>query len=291
MAILAKDAASEAKQRSTCREPNIMQNFDITRWVGRWYIYSRHDHHFERGCDCMNTDVQAIDATSLRILSCCQMSALSNDTQTCDVGVNYAKLINPEKKDGDFKTTRVGVTAESRAWIIYTDYDNYGIVSGCDNFSDTEELETFWILSRDKTISPSDATKIDEVLKANNFERSRIINQRHGENVKDSNRTQTCGFGVDFARIADPEKMDGDFFYTISGVPTESRLWIVDTDYENYGIIDGCARVSDTEEQELLWILSRDKIITSTEESHIDKVLADNNFDQSLIVKQKQGRH
>lgn len=65
-------------------------------------------------------------------------------------------------------------------WIVDTDYENYGIIHGCDRGSDGEERETFWILSRDKTISASEAKKIEEVLRANKFERSKIINQRHG---------------------------------------------------------------------------------------------------------------
>lgn len=75
------------------------------------------------------------------------------------------------------------MTVESRVWVVDTDYEHYLIAHGCDHLSDEEEREIFWIISRDKEINAMEVKKIDEVLKANNFERSKIIRQRHGVNV------------------------------------------------------------------------------------------------------------
>lgn len=108
LTILSIDAASKENKRSTCRESSVMQNFDITRWPGEWYFYSRHNHDFESGCDCMTTEIVPIDPISIQISNCCQMSRINNDTQTCNIGVNYARLRNPEKKDADFMYTRTG---------------------------------------------------------------------------------------------------------------------------------------------------------------------------------------
>lgn len=108
MAIFSINAETEPKKRSTCREPEILQNFDVTRILGHWYEYSRHHHDFEDGCDCFTSEVVAIDANTLQISNCCQMTKVSNATQKCNIGINEARLTNPEKKEASFQYTRTG---------------------------------------------------------------------------------------------------------------------------------------------------------------------------------------
>lgn len=75
------------------------------------------------------------------------------------------------------------VDVESHLWIVDTDYETYGIINGCDRPSDKEEHEVFWILSRNREIDAATVRKIREVLTSHNFERNKIIRQRHGVDV------------------------------------------------------------------------------------------------------------
>lgn len=75
------------------------------------------------------------------------------------------------------------MTAESPVWIIDTDYENYAIINGCDHVSNDEKREVFWIVSRHREIQAKELMKIEEVLRANNFENDRIIRQRHGADM------------------------------------------------------------------------------------------------------------
>lgn len=83
----------------------------------------------------------------------------------------------------ELKCNVITVSVESQLWIIDTDYDNYLIVNGCDRASDAEENELFWIYSRDKEIDSAEVQIINDVLKAQNFERSKIIRHRHGADM------------------------------------------------------------------------------------------------------------
>jgi len=185
-AIVCCDARK--RSRSTCREPVIFQNLNITGVLGHWYQYSRHHHDFEEGCDCLTSEVAEIDADTISVSNCCQLSKINNSTQTCNIGINNARLTNPDTRDGSFQYTREGLNVESHVWIVDTDYENYCIANGCDHVSDDEEREIFYIFSRSREISPAIVKKIDDVLKANNFGRSKIIRQRHEVHLCKSER-------------------------------------------------------------------------------------------------------
>lgn len=203
LAITSTYGATDPEKRTICRKPSFIRDIDETRFLGHWYEYSRHHHDFENGCDCLTSEISAVGKDTFQISNCCQMTRVSNETQTCNIGINEVKFMDPEKKEGYFRYMRTGckylciffwslqffnwslyiATVESHIWIVDTDYENYLIASGCDRLSNEEEREIFWILSRNKEISAAEVTKIDEVLTAHKFERNKIIKQRHGVNV------------------------------------------------------------------------------------------------------------
>ncbi|KAG4079441.1 hypothetical protein HA402_005138 [Bradysia odoriphaga] len=102
-----------------------------------------------------------------------------------------------------------------------------------------------------------------------------------------SNETQICNIGINNARIVNADKNEALFLYTRNGV--ESEFWIIDTDYENYMIVNGCERVSVNEENELFWIMTRDKGIFENVERKIADVLQTNRFEKNKIIQQRHG--
>ncbi|KAG4066820.1 hypothetical protein HA402_012887 [Bradysia odoriphaga] len=136
--------------------------------MGHCYEYSRLDHDFEQGCDCLTTEITPIDASSFRISNCCQMTEVCNETQKCNIGINKARIADANKNEALFLYTRNGV--ESQVWIVDNDYDNHMIVNGCERVGDDEEHEIFWILSRNREIDEMKTIKINDVLRANHFE-------------------------------------------------------------------------------------------------------------------------
>ncbi|KAJ6639163.1 Apolipoprotein D [Pseudolycoriella hygida] len=166
-------------KKNSCHEPIIMQNFDMNRVIGLWYIFSHHRHSFEAGCDCLSSEVLSIDANTLQVWNCCQKSKVSNLTQECDIGVNKVWLVDPEKKTANFLFTKIGSSVESNLWVVDTDYENYMIVDGCDHVSNEESIEVFWIMSRSKILKSADLKKIGEVLRTHSFDRSKLIREKH----------------------------------------------------------------------------------------------------------------
>lgn len=54
-------------------------------------------------------------------------------------------------------------------------------------------------------------------------------------------------------------------------------------------IIDACEHVSDDEERELFWVMTREKTISENVEKRINDVLQTNHFDMSKIIRQRHG--
>ncbi|KAJ6640219.1 Apolipoprotein D [Pseudolycoriella hygida] len=179
---------ANAKTSTNCREPVILQDFDVTRVLGSWYEYSRQRNIFEDGCDCLTSEISAVDSDEFQVQSCCQLTKVSNETQKCNIGIEKVRLTDPEKKEASFRYHRPGVAVESHLWIIDTDYENYMILDGCDNVSDEEQNEVFWILSRNERISAKQVQKIDEILRTHKVDRSKIIKQKQGVNICTSKR-------------------------------------------------------------------------------------------------------
>lgn len=109
VAILATGAAAvQGKPKSICREPTAVQNFNITRFLGQWYMYSHYDHEFERGCDCFSSEAIKLDENKIKIANCCQMTKGRAVIQNCRFGVDSLQLVSPEKEEASFVLTTTG---------------------------------------------------------------------------------------------------------------------------------------------------------------------------------------
>ncbi|KAJ6639757.1 Apolipoprotein D [Pseudolycoriella hygida] len=172
---------------STCREPSGMPNFNVMRFTGLWYEYSRNYNDFEDGCDCITTDISIVNATTITASTCCQKTQISNETQTCDIGISNI-LANPEKKEAVFQYSRTGGKDGSTVSVVATDYENYAILNACDRISEDEERGLVWVVTRRTEVNPLQITLIDQVLRLANFDKNKIIKQKHGVDICKSNR-------------------------------------------------------------------------------------------------------
>lgn len=67
-----------------CPTRPVLMNFDLNKYLGRWYEISRYEQFFEVGCDCGFADYTLNDDGSVRVRNCCQR--LPNTTLSCTIG-------------------------------------------------------------------------------------------------------------------------------------------------------------------------------------------------------------
>lgn len=148
----------------SCPVRPVLQNFDLNKYVGRWYEILRYEQFFEIGCDCGFADYTINDDGSVRVRNCCKR--LPNTTLSCTIGKAVLSYPDEVPLEGKLSVSFRGEPNESNYWLLDTDYDNYVIVYFCRPKKDdaSKSAEAFWLLSKQKTINPDIQTKVDEYL-------------------------------------------------------------------------------------------------------------------------------
>lgn len=146
-------------------QPNNLQpvnNFDLTKYLGKWYEIGRYDHSFERGLDEVTAEYSLRKDNKVRVLNSGQRE--NADHRKSNEG--YAVFV--DKTDvGELKVTffwpffglyRIAELGEN--------YD-YAVVVG-------EDFDYLWILSRTPKMEPAKLNAILERLKSWGFDLAKI---------------------------------------------------------------------------------------------------------------------
>lgn len=67
-----------------CPTRPVLTNFDLNKYLGRWYEILRYEQFFEVGCDCGFADYSLNEDGSVKVRNCCQR--LPNTTNSCTIG-------------------------------------------------------------------------------------------------------------------------------------------------------------------------------------------------------------
>ena len=134
-------------------DDTLVQEFDLTRYMGKWYEIARLDHRFERGLNDVTAEYSLYDNGMVKVVN----SGFDEERNVRRTVIGKAK-----------ETATPGLLRVSFFWIFYSDYrilalgDNYEwalVASGRSHLY-------FWILSRISAL-PNDLFDhiLDEVRK------------------------------------------------------------------------------------------------------------------------------
>lgn len=194
------DCVNNASGFGKCklRKPNVEQNFQPDRYLGKWFEqYRDKDTAFQKG-DCVIAEYSK--------------KSTYNSGNSLELKVNNSELnlkenkSRNERKVGEgrayLKNTSVGKLQVSFApkfldvfdfvkgpyWVLDTDYENYAFVYSCKEYVfGLYHTEYFWILTREKT--PSQET-------LNNY--LNFVENKYGYNIDSFRRKTVQGDDVCF---------------------------------------------------------------------------------------------
>lgn len=138
----------------------VVKNFDIDKYMGRWYEIARLDHPFERGCDYAAADYSMRDDGKVKIVNSCLKDGKKDQAQ----GIAYQL----KEGEGHFKVSFFRPFYGNYK-IIYLDQD-YKIA-----LIDGGNTGYFWILARDKKVSKSKLAELLNIAKQAGFDTSKLI--------------------------------------------------------------------------------------------------------------------
>lgn len=184
MSVIPSSAGASDRQllRSlgSCPTPQLEQDFDINRYMGRWYEAARMFNPFQWG-DCTTADYSLNDDGTVKVINAQNIFGKLNTIEGTatklpgtEGSLNVVFEGTPDSGDG------------SNYDVLDTDYDTYALVYTCSNVQVPllpiqKKIEYSWILTRDPNPSPQ------LVAQLKNYANSIGINSKKYKNTKQRN--------------------------------------------------------------------------------------------------------
>ncbi len=141
-----------------------VKDFELNRYLGKWYEVARLDHSFERGLEQVSAEYSLNPNGSVKVVN----RGYSTTKNKWSEAVGKAKFVQ-DPATGYLKVSFFGPFYGS--YVVF-DLDKegyeYAFVSGPD-------LSYLWLLSRNKTVSPEVKASFLKQAKAIGFDTSKLI--------------------------------------------------------------------------------------------------------------------
>lgn len=148
----------------------VIENFDVTRYLGKWYEIARLDHRFERGLNNISAEYSLKKDGGLKVVN----SGVDIDTGKLEQAEGQAYFIG--KKDvGSLKVSFFG-PFYGGYHIIELDKQayQYAMVTGPDR-------DYLWILARNPTLEPAILQQLIKRAKTLGFAVDKLIFPKHNQ--------------------------------------------------------------------------------------------------------------
>ncbi|MBU3068798.1 lipocalin family protein [Aestuariicella sp. G3-2] len=141
-----------------------VSQFELDRYLGKWYEIARLDHSFERGLSRVTAEYSVRDDGGVRVVN----RGFSAEEQAWDEAEGKAYFVDKDS-EGYLKVSFFGPFYGSYV-VFELERENYSyaFVSGPNN-------DYLWFLSRTPTVSPDVITKFETMAKARGFDTRELI--------------------------------------------------------------------------------------------------------------------
>jgi len=147
-----------------------VDNFDVNRYLGKWYEIARLDHSFERGLDNVSAEYVLRDDGGLSVIN--KGYDVENKQWKSATGKAY---FVKEKNSGHLKVSFFGPFYGS--YVIFEldkkDY-RYAYIAGYDK-------SNLWLLAREPRVSENRLREFMKQAKAMGFDTSELIHVKHDQ--------------------------------------------------------------------------------------------------------------
>jgi len=141
-----------------------VNDFELNRYLGKWYEIARLDHSFERGLEQVSAEYSLREGGGVKVVN----RGYSTTKQEWSESIGKAKFVK-DQKTGHLKVSFFGPFYGS--YVVFEldkqGYD-YAFVSGPD-------LSYLWLLSRKKTVAPDVKARFIQRAKEIGFDTEQLI--------------------------------------------------------------------------------------------------------------------
>ncbi|KAJ8669023.1 hypothetical protein QAD02_000282 [Eretmocerus hayati] len=128
-----------------CPDVETVSNFDVKKYLGKWYEQERFFAAFEVGAKCVTAEYSENDNGTIKVVNK-QINYVTSKPSSIE---GYAV----QKTPGDAKLGVIfpssPIKSEGPYWIVDTDYDSYAVVWSCSELG-FASAKIAWILTRER---------------------------------------------------------------------------------------------------------------------------------------------
>ncbi|KAF7691570.1 hypothetical protein HF521_010537 [Silurus meridionalis] len=156
-----------------CPTPMVQPNFDLNRFLGKWYEIEKLPAAYEKGT-CIETNLSLRPDKTISVV---HIRTRKGKVRIAEGTATVQNQREPAKLGISFSY----FTPYSPYWILSTDYDSVVLLYSCTEFLRIFHVDYAWILSRSRSLPPETIYHAKEVFSKDNIDVSRMVpTDQHG---------------------------------------------------------------------------------------------------------------
>ncbi|XP_004644597.1 apolipoprotein D [Octodon degus] len=163
LAGLVAETEAQAFHFGKCPSPPVQENFDVNKYLGRWFEIEKIPVSFEKG-NCIEANYSLKENGNIKVLN--QELRADGTVNQIEGEATQSNITEPAKLGVKF----FQLMPLAPYWVLATDYDNYALVYSCTNIIWLFHVDHIWILGRNRYLPPETLTYLKDILTSNNID-------------------------------------------------------------------------------------------------------------------------
>ncbi|XP_045859881.1 apolipoprotein D [Meles meles] len=163
LAGLFSAASGQAFHLGKCPTPPVQENFDVNKYLGRWYEIEKIPVTFEKG-SCIQANYSLMENGNIKVIN--QELRSDGTVNQIEGEATQGNLTEPAKLGVKF----FWLMPSAPYWVLATDYENYALVYSCTTIVWLFHMDHVWILGRNPYLPPETVTYLKDILASNDID-------------------------------------------------------------------------------------------------------------------------
>ncbi|KAJ8279267.1 hypothetical protein COCON_G00063330 [Conger conger] len=150
-----------------CPIPPVQQNFDIAKYMGRWYEIQKLPAVFEFGT-CNQATYTLLPEGVVKVVNA---ELLSNGMEN---SIEGTATVKNSSQPAILEVSFFEGASSAPYWVLSTDYESYTLIYACTNYLGFFYVDFAWIMSRSRTLQEETITELHNLLTSNGIDIKRM---------------------------------------------------------------------------------------------------------------------
>ncbi|XP_004278821.1 apolipoprotein D [Orcinus orca] len=160
-------AEGQAFHLGKCPNPPVQENFDVNKYLGRWYEIEKIPVSFEKG-SCIQANYSLMENGNIKVIN--KELRADGTVNQIEGEATQENITEPAKLAVKF----FWFMPSAPYWVLATDYENYALVYSCTTIIWLFHMDHVWILGRNPYLPPETVTYLKDILTSNDIDIEKI---------------------------------------------------------------------------------------------------------------------